>query len=791
MDNQMGQDSRRSVAFVSSYMPRQCGIATFTQDLCDAMDGVTADDREVIVVALNDLAEGYPYPGRVRFEVRQSVQNDYRLAAEYLNVNLVSAVCLQHEYGLFGGPCGAHVLTMLRRLRRPLVTTLHTVLKTPTEQQRVVLQEIAALSSRLVGMSELSCRILRETYKVPSEKIVMVPHGIPDVPFVDPNYYKDHFGVEGRRVLLTFGLLSPNKGIEYVIDALPAVVRKHQDVAYIVLGATHPQVRREYGEEYRNSLLRRVHELGLAEHVIFQNRFVTLQELCEFLGAADIYISPYVHEAQVVSGTLAYALGAGKAVIATPYWYAAEMLADGRGRLVPFRSAEGISEAILDLLDRETERHAMRKRAYTFCRQMVWPEVAQRYLTVLDEAGGAWARGAKAVVPFLAGRDFQEELPEVDLRHIRRLTDDTGILQHCTYVTPNRDLGYTTDDNARALIALALYWQQSRDDSLIPLMHTYLAFLNHALDFSTGRFRNFMNYDRTWSDHPGGEDAHARAIWALGMAVAYCPQEPMVALATRLFMAALPYTESLISPRAWAFVIIGLHAYLRRFSGDLDVKRRRVVLTERLLHHFHQCMSDDWPWCEDLLAYANARLPHALLMSGKWMQRGEMIDLGLRVLRWLLDIQTNEAGMLSVIGTNGWYPRGGPRAKFDQQPIEAQALVDACAEAYHITNDPAWIGQARKAFNWFLGDNDLRTPLYDFTTGGCRDGLHSDRVNENQGGESTLAWLMSLLLMQQLLTEQNLGAAGHDESVRDFTSAEGRRGPRRRESHVGADRDDQ
>ncbi len=791
MTSQAGHNARRSVAFVSSYAPRQCGIATFTQDLCDAMDGVSGQDPEVIVVALNDVQEGYPYPGRVRFEMRQTVQSDYRLAAEYLNVNQVSAVCLQHEFGLFGGPCGAHVLTLLRRLRRPLVTTLHTVLKTPSEQQRVVLQEIAALSSRVVAMSELSQRMLRETYKIPSEKIVTVPHGIPDVPFVDPNYYKDLFGVEGRKVLLTFGLLSPAKGIEYVIDALPSVVRKHKDVAYIVLGATHPQIRREHGEEYRNSLLRRVNELGLADHVMFQNRFVTVEELCEFLGAADIYVSPYVNEAQAVSGTLAYALGAGRAVVATPYWYATEMLANGRGRIVPFRNPQALAEVITDLLDHETERHAMRKRAYTYCRQMIWPEVAQRYLGVFDQAGSAWARGAKSMVSVAGSRDLQEELPEVDLRHLRRLTDHTGILQHCTYVTPNRDLGYTTDDNARALIALALYWQQSRDDSVVDLMHTYLAFLNHALDPTTGRFRNFMNYDRTWAEHPGGEDGHARAVWALGMAVAYSPYEPMVGLATRLFMAGLPYTETLISPRAWALVIIGFHAYLRRFSGDLDVKRRRVAMTERLVQHFHQCMSDDWPWCEDILAYANAKLPHALLMSGKWMQRGDVVDLGLHVLRWLLEIQTNESGMLSVIGTDGWFPRGGPRARFDQQPIEAHALVDACVEAYHVTNDAYWVVQARKAFNWFLGDNDLRTPLYDFTTGGCRDGLHSDRANENQGAESTLAWLLSLLLMQQLQTEQNLGVAGHDESVRTFEPAEGPGARQRKESHVGADRDDQ
>lgn len=756
MSRQTLDHDRRCIAFVSDYVPRQCGIATFTQNICEAV--AEADpEHDVIVVAMNDTPEGYPYPNCVRFEVRQAIQADYRLAAEYLNINQVSVVCLQHEYGIFGGPCGSHVLSLLRWLRRPLVTTLHTVLKSPSEQELLVLEEIAALSSRLIVTSDLASKFLQEVYEVPPEKIATVPHGIPDVPFVDLNFYKDLLGVEGKKVLLTFGLLSPNNGIEYVIDALPAIVRKHPDVAYIVLGATHPQVRREHGEEYRNSLQRRVNELGLSDHVIFQNRFVTLKELCEFLGAADIYVSPYVNEAQIVSGTLSYALGAGKAVISTPYWYATEMLGDGRGKLVPFRNAEAIAETVIELFDNETERHAMRKRAYTYCRSMIWPEVAQQYLRVFAEASTAWVheRGQAKTAP-ARQREMSDELPEVDLRHLRRLTDDTGVIQHCNYNTPNRRLGYTTDDNARALITTAMYWQQSQDHTVIDLMHTYLAFLSDAMDPKSGRFRNLMHYNRNWEDGHGSEDGHARAMWALGIAAALCPHESMIALATRLFVNGLAASESLASPRAWAFVIIGCHAYLRRFSGDLEVKRCRVTLSERLANHFTQHMTDDWPWCEETLTYANAKLPHALLMSGKWMQRGDMIDLGKRVLRWLIEIQTNQQGMLSLIGTEGWYTRGGTKARHDQQPIDAHALLHACVGAYQVTREEYWITQAHKALNWFLGENDLRIPLYDFTTGGCRDGLHSDRANENQGAESTMAWLMSLLLMQQLQAERNL-----------------------------------
>jgi len=673
---------------------------------------------------------------------------------------------MQHEYGIYGGICGSHVLSLLKRLRRPLVTTLHTILKDPDEQQRAVLQEVARLSERLVSMSQMGKEILKEVYNVPEEKIRVIGHGIPDVPFVDPNFYKDQFGVEGRRVLLTFGLLSPGKGIEYAIEALPDVVKKHPDVVYIVLGATHPHVKREYGEDYRNGLMRRVEELGLSENVIFVNRFVELTELCEYLGAADIYVTPYLNEAQIVSGTLAYAMGAGKAIISTPYWYATEMLAEGRGRLVPFRDAGAIAEQILDLLDNPTRCHAMRKAAYNFCRQMIWKRVAQDYTDLFAEAINAWVpKESVTSIAASAASQREDELPEVDLRHLQNMTDDTGILQHCVYSTPDRNHGYCTDDNSRALIVAAMYWDQTHNEAVIPFIQRYLSFLAHALDEKTGRFRNFMNYDRTWSEVIGSEDSHGRALWGLGMGVALCPHESMIALATRLFVNGLHAVENFASPRAWAFAILGIHAYLRRFSGDSEARRFRAMLSERLFRHFTDNMSEDWPWCENVVTYANAKLAHALLMSGKWMGRSDMIDVGKQALDWLVRVQTGGDGTLSIIGTDGWFPRGGEKAQFDQQPIEAHGLVDACIEAYHVTREPHWLDYARRAFNWFLGDNDLRTPVYDFTTGGCRDGLHPDRVNENQGAESTLAWLMSLLLMHELQMEQTLGQVSADKSL--------------------------
>jgi len=746
-----------TIAFVGNYLPRHCGIATFTHDLCEAVAAQAPRETDVFAVAMNDIPEGYDYPPRVRFEVRQNVQADYRLASEFLNMNQVSAINLQHEYGIFGGTCGSHLLSLLRRLRRPVVTTLHTILKDPNEQQKLVLQEVCRLSSRVVPMAEMGKGFLQDVYDVPEEKIAVIPHGIPDVPFVDPHFFKDQFGVEGKKVLLTFGLLGPSKGLEYAIEALPAVVKKHPDVAYIILGATHPHVKAASGEEYRNSLNRRVHELGLRDNVIFVNRFVDLKELCEYLGAAEIYLTPYLNEAQMTSGTLVYAMGTGKAVVSTPYWHAEEVLADGRGKLVPFHDSDAIADSINSLLDDELTLNALRKTSYSYCRKMIWSRVAQDYLDLYKEATEAWIEAHRSPkAPARPRRREKFDLPDIDLRHFRTLTDDTGIFQHCKFTVPDRDHGYCVDDNCRALIVAGMHWDLNHDESVLPLAMTYLSFMAHAMNEENGRFRNFLGYNRDWLEPAGSEDSHGRSLWGLGTAVALLPHESMIALASRLFLAGLPTVEEFTSPRAWAFALCGIQAYLRRFGGDSEVRRYRAMLSQRILPRFQDHMTDEWPWFEDTLTYANAKLPHVLLMCGKWIPNNEMIDVGQRALEWLCQMQTSENGCFSPIGHDGWYPRGGEKAQFDQQCIEAHATVDACVEAYHVTRDEKWIDEAQKAFYWFLGENDLRTPLYDFTTGGCRDGLHPDSVNGNQGAESTLAWLMSLLLMQDLQMELSL-----------------------------------
>ncbi len=737
----------RRIAFVGNYLPRQCGIATFTTDLCEAV-AAAAPEATCFAIPINDRPEGYAYPPRVWFEIPEEDLTAYRRAAEFLNINDVDVVCLQHEYGIFGGPAGSHVLTLVRELRMPVVTTLHTILQEPGDEQRAVLEELAALSDRLVVMTQRGKEFLQTIYGVPESKIDVIPHGIPDVPFVDPNFYKDRFGVEGKTVLLTFGLLSRNKGIEYVIEALPAILERHPEVVYIVLGATHPHVRQREGESYRLFLQRRVRELGIEAHVIFHNRFVSLEELVEFIGATDIYLTPYLNREQITSGTLAYTVGCGKAVISTPYWHAEELLADGRGMLVPFRDAQAIAEAVNWLLDHETERHAMRKRAYLYGRQMVWPEVARRYLESFARARARGTTRTRVAIPTLNQRPG--DLPVLKLDHLKRLTDDTGILQHATYTVPNYDEGYTTDDNARALIVAVLLEELGgKTATEAPELATrYLAFLWHAFNPETGRFRNFLDYNRNWLEAVGSEDSHARALWGLGYVVGRSRRPGLWKLASRLFEAALPAALRFSNPRAWAFTILGIQEYLRRFYGDRTAQQARRKLGDRLFKHYQKHRQDDWRWFEDRLTYANARLPQALLMAGKWVGRQQWVEAGLEALRWLVQVQLDEQGYFAPIGNDGFYTRGQRRPYFDQQPIEACATVSACLEAFRITNDSSWYREAQRAFDWFLGRNRLGLALYDPLTGGCCDGLQPNGVNENQGAESTLAFLMALLEMK-------------------------------------------
>ena len=747
------------IAFIGNYLPRECGIATFTTDLCTSIEtefGVGS----LFAIPVNDPESSYQYPKQVRLELEQEDLASYVRAADFLNFNGNDLVCLQHEYGIYGGSAGSHILALLRKLKMPLVTTLHTVLREPDANQRMVLEEIAQLSDRMIVMSELAAQLLREVYAVPSGKIDVIPHGVPDLPFMDPNYFKDKFGTEGKFVLLTFGLLSPNKGIENVIRALPAILERHPNVVYIVSGVTHPHIRRREGERYREALQALAEQLGVADHLILNNRFVSTEELVEFVGAADIYITPYQQEAQVVSGTLAIALGAGKAIVSTPYWHAKELLAENRGVIVPFENPGAIAEAVLRLLENDAERHAMRKRAYLYSRGTTWPNTARAYMASFQRARferSLQPRASQQEISSVKPANMVESLPALNTGHLRTLTDDTGILQHAIFSVPNTREGYTTDDNARALIVSTLLDAELADIAdadrreYSSLSHRYLSFLWLAFNADTGRFRNFLGYDRKWLEKAGSDDSHGRALWSLGKVLGASRNAGLRGAAGRLFEAAVPATLTFTSPRAWAFSILGMQAYLDWFPGDRTIQGVRNDLANRLLDIYERSHSETWKWFEKSLSYSNARLSQALILAGWRSDNQRMIEAGMDSLKWLIAEQHHgDAEIFVPIGSNGFFIEGNEKARFDQQPVEACATVSACLEVYRLTEESQWLDEANRVFHWFLGKNDLRVALYDTVTGGCRDGLHPDRVNENQGAESSLSFLMALLEMQEV-----------------------------------------
>jgi glycosyltransferase involved in cell wall biosynthesis len=736
----------RKVAMIGNHLPRRCGIATFTSDLADALASEVGGD-EPLVLAMTEPGERYDYPRRVAFEVGEGDVASYRRAADFLNVNAVDVVSMQHEYGIFGGKAGVFVLDLVRELRMPVVTTLHTVLGEPDATQRAVMDELTSLSERIVVMSAKGADLLRQVHAVDRRKIDLIPHGIPELPRARDS--KDKLGLAGSDVILTFGLLSPDKGIEYVIDALPAIVAECPNALYVVVGVTHPHVKDRDGEAYRFMLEARAKRIGVDAHIVFHDRFVSQEELAGFLSAADIYVTPYLSGAQITSGTLAYAVGSGKAVISTPYPYACELLDEGRGLLVPRRDSAAIAREVVGLFKHEDRRRDLERRAAAHGQRMTWPVVARSYVESFERARLAQGHRMRATFKARTLAAPAADLPDVDLTHLRLMTDDTGILQHATFTVPRYSDGYCLDDNARALLLTTMLEETPVEPlrSVRALSSRYLAFVNHAFDEERGRFRSFMDYSRHWIVGRDSEDCHGRALWALGSVVGRTSNLAMRRLAGPLFHEALPASTELTSPRAWAYALLGIDGYLRAFQGESGVQAVMTELTERLLVLFRTTATEAWPWFEDRLTYCNARLAQALIVAGARMRCEEATTTGLRALEWLCTVQSVD-GYFAPIGSNGFYVRGDTRAYFDQQPVEAAATISACLDAHRMTGRASWSERARRTFQWFLGQNQLQLPLYDPTSGGCRDGLHADRVNENQGAESTLSFLLALLEMR-------------------------------------------
>jgi glycosyltransferase involved in cell wall biosynthesis len=737
------------LAFIGNSLPRHCGIATFTTDLQQAI-AKTRVHIETAIVAMTDHGRTYNYPGVVRLQINDERIEEYELAADVLNAGHFHIVSLQHEFGIFGGEAGNHVMALLSRLTMPIVTTLHTVLAEPKPVQRSVLKKVIDVSSKIIVMAEKARSLLHTVYQVPADKIEVIPHGIPDTAFIEPDAAKAALGFEGKAIILTFGLLSPNKGIEVMINAMPSILRSRPDLIYVVLGATHPNLVRQEGESYRERLVALASSLGVQDHVVFLNRFVDQATLLNFISMCDVYVTPYLNEAQMTSGTLAYSFGLGKAVVSTPYWHAQELLADGRGVLVPFGDAAAIGTEIAGLLTDDARRLAMRMHAYSSSRSMTWERTADLYLGVFESARRGFP--PKVVVRRKESINLVENLsaPPMQLSHLLSMCDDTGLLQHAICSVPDRSHGYCVDDNARALLvacALNAPGEQRLSETLTSRL---AAFVQHAWNPAQRRFRNFMSFDRRWLEELGSEDSHGRTLWALGECARSDANESRRQWAASLFAEALVVTEQFSSPRAWAFTLLGLDAYCGTLPTNLHARELRHLLADRLMALLTAVQTTEWVWFEEGLAYDNARLPQALIVTGTAISAPSYVAAGLRSLRWLMALQTSRDGIFRPIGSDSFGAKRVPPSAFDQQPLEATAAVSACLAAWRADGDVRWKADAARAFSWFLGTNDLSTPLIDVATGSCRDGLHPERANENRGGESVVSYLLSLAEMRRL-----------------------------------------
>ncbi len=741
--------SIQRIAFIGNHLPRLCGIATFTHDLHRAVS-ICRPDLETGVVAMTDPGGTYDYPPAVRLEIQDENIDEYVEAAEFLNNADFDVVSLQHEYGIFGGQAGGNITKLLSRLKMPVVTTLHTVLEKPTPTQRDVMQRIIDTSSKIIVMSEKGQQLLRSVHDVPADKVEIIPHGIPDLPFRETHNAKAKLGFAGKTVILTFGLLSPNKGIETILDAMPGIIKSCPNAVYVILGATHPNLVRQQGEAYRDGLTARVCELGIQDHVVFFNQFVEQATLLDFISMCDVYVTPYLNEAQMTSGTLAYSFGLGKAVVSTPYWHAKELLSDGRGILVPFGDAKAIGSEIAALLADDVRRHSMRKRAYAASRSMTWPETAKRYLSAFENAREVTRSEKLLPIPVASVRKGHA-IPEMRIGHFHSLCDSTGILQHAVHSVPDRDHGYCVDDNARALLFASALPNSGETPLSGEIIARFAAFIQHAWNPDTRRFRNFMSYERRWLEDSGSEDSHGRTLWALAECARNDTDPSRRIWAAALFKTALPVVEGFSSPRAWAFSLLGLDAYCILEVGDLFANGMRKLLADRLMALFLASQRKDWLWFEDVLAYDNARLPQALIQTGLATHTPRYVEVGLRSLRWLMSLQTTSSGSFRPVGSKSFGKIRHKPDAFDQQPVEACATISACLAAWRADKAAEWLVGATRAFGWFMGENDLQTALIDADTGSCSDGLHPDRPNENKGAESVLSYLLGRMEMRQFM----------------------------------------
>lgn len=734
------------LAYIGTYPPRECGIGTFTQNLAHAMLENGKGINEIAVFAMSDHNHIYPYPPEVKLSINQEQQTDYLEAVNYINLSGADACILEHEFGIYGGQSGVYILPLLHRLNIPLITTLHTILETPSYTEKAILKEICKMSDRVIVMSHKAVHFLVEIYDVPKKKIVLIEHGVPDIHF-DKQESRREFKLNDKKLLLTFGFIGRNKGIETVIKALPQIIEKHPEVLYIVLGKTHPNVLRHSGEEYRNYLQVLIKTLKLNEHVLLLNEFIDENELFKYLSACDIYITPYLSEAQITSGTLSYAMGAGCAVVSTPYWHAAELLSENKGRLFDFNNSDGLSQVLNELLEHPKTLNEIQEKAEEYGQNITWPKIGKKYTElvtqVLSIPKEPLPKQENAIDPLL--------LPPFSLAHIKRLTDDTGIIQHAKFGIPNLKEGYCLDDNARALLMVCMSYKQKKDPLALELMPIYLSYI-HYMQNKDGTFRNFLSFNRNFLDKIGSEDSFGRTIWALGYLLGNAPNDAYYQTGKLVFFDAAPNFEKIKSIRGIANTMIGISHYLRTNASDDAMKDTMHKLANILVSHYEQTQTENWEWFESLLAYDNGILPLALLHAAEVLEDKDISNVAFTTMDFLTE-HTMKDDYLSIIGNKDWYVRDKERSMFAQQPIDAEAMVLMYHQAYVLTGNQDFLKKLFTSFMWFLGENDMRMSLYDFETKGCCDGFENYGVNRNQGAESSLAYLISHLTVLQAYEE--------------------------------------
>lgn len=729
------------VANISTFLPRKCGLATFSNNLLNSIIASNSNDLKIktYVIAIDSDIEGHKYSDTVKYTIRQHHMSDYINAAKLINHSQTNLCIIQHEYGIFGGESGTYILSFIHTLKIPFIVVYHTLLEEPTYIQKIIIQKLSSKASKVVVMSDQAIKFLGNIYDVPSGKIAKIEHGVPDFKFNDRGIHNELFEFKGKKVILTFGLLNRNKGIETVLESLVEVVKKHPDIVYVILGKTHPNVVRESGEEYRNNLHLLVQKYGLERHVYFFNHFVSDNDLFDCLSATDIYITPYLNKAQMTSGPLSYAIGAGCAVISTPYWHANELLSNGRGMLYEFGDPQSLAVILTKILDNPEELFALRKKAYDYGRTLIWPKVGMQYKNLILN-----------ILKFNKEVKIDEEhvlnpmvLPTFSLKHIKRLTINIGIVQHATYNVPNLKTGYCIDDNSRALLLTLMAWEQLKDEESLDLMAKYLSFINYMQN-DDGTFRNLLSINTEFLDTSGTEDSFGRTIWSLGYLIRKPPNPGYFQIALEMFSKAIPNFIKLEGTRSISYTIIGLYHYLKRNPSDEKLIVLLKDLTDKIIDRIDANRDKDWIWFENKLTYANGIIPLTLFYSYKILKDKKILITAKEVLSFLENIKFKN-DYLNVIGNKGWFEKGKDPAHFAQQPINAAAMVLVFEQAFRITKNKEYLKKMYTSYLWFLGENDLGIPLYNFDTKGCSDGLETFGINKNQGAESTISYLIAHL----------------------------------------------